>query len=197
MKDDRFVEACAMLPMLHVPTGSACVLCAGPFAETLAADVLRWQDVHRVLLHEAPQHLRDRRIEVIRDAPVGTCQAVLVSPDTDPEPYISALAPRGVLSASTGYLDRVAPFYANLRGLFSSIVPWREHLPGPLYGALASPGGKPVRYRQPRQSAKRINRQFIASLFLFGSDEIPSVFGRRDLPGPATKALPPPTVQVL
>jgi len=189
-----------MLPLLHVAPGATCVLCAGPFAEALATDALRWRDVVRVLVTERPQSLRDRRVEVIADLPIGTCQAVLVSPDHDPEPYVASLAKRGVLCASTGYQDRIAKFYQKMRDLFapSPIVPWREHLPGPIYGVLASPGGKPVRHRQPPESARRINRQYLPALFVFGTDEVPAVLGsagRRTLPVPVPRALPTPKIQ--
>lgn len=179
MIEHRFTEACAMLPMLHLSASKAnCVLCVGPFAEALAAYCMRWRDVARVLLLEDPIKLRDRRVEVVDTVVPGTCDAVIVSPDTDPVPFSAALAKDGVLCASTGYQgNRAADFYARMRRAFRRIKPWREHLPGPLYGVLVSPGGPPTRLRDPPGSARRLNTQYLPSLFVFGTDEVPFVFG--------------------
>ena len=180
-----------MLPMLHVDPGKQnCVLCAGPFAEAFAAYCLHWRDVARVLLLEKPVKLVDKRIELIDHPPVGCCDAVIVSPDTDPMPFTGSLAKHGILCASTGYPDRrTTEFYAKMRAAFRPIKPWREHLPGPLYGVLASPAGAPSRRRDPPGSARRLNTQYIPSLFVFGTDEVPLVFGSSNAKMTPTKPL--------
>ena len=122
--------------------------------------------------------------------PVGCCDAVIVSPDTDPMPFTGSLAKHGILCASTGYPDRrTTEFYAKMRAAFRPIKPWREHLPGPLYGVLASPAGAPSRRRDPPGSARRLNTQYIPSLFVFGTDEVPLVFGGSNAKMTPTKPL--------
>lgn len=185
----RFVEACALLPMLHVdrvPPNT--IYCVGPQAEMLAKDVLRWRDVARVYLDHAPLALRHPNI-VIGAPPSGSCTAVLLSPEIQPDPYIFALAKTGVICASTQVLSKVEPLMRHMRQLFPrSIVPWREYLlPEVIYGALASPNGPPKRIRQPPGGAIRLSEKYIPCLFTFAADETPLVFGP-----PADKKAPQP-----
>lgn len=177
----RFVEACALLPMLYVakePPNS--VFCVGSQAELFATDVLRWRDVSRVYLLDPPARLRDKRI-VVGQPPVGSCSVVLSSPDEPPDRFIFALSPKGVLCASTIANDpaKVGPFLRHMRQLFPrSIVPWREYLiPEVLYGVLASPSGAPKQVRNVSGGALRLNDHYLKCLFTFGADELPLVFG--------------------
>jgi hypothetical protein len=177
----RFVEACALLPMLHVERAPPnTIYCVGPQAETLAKDVFRWRDVARVYLNDPPLALRDPRL-VIGPPPVGSCSAVLLSPEVQPDPFIYALSPKGVISVSTMELNKVGPLMRHMRQLFPrSVVPWREYLlPEVLFGVLASPSGAPKRIRQPPGGAIRLSEKYIPCLFTFGADEARLVFGEQ------------------
>lgn len=183
----RFIEACALLPMLFVPRDREnTVLCTGAQAETLAADCLRWRDVTTVYLTSAPIRFdpskapvfKDKRLIVNPKPPVGSCAAVLTTPGEDPDPYIHALKPDGIICVSRYELSEVQPMLWHLRRLFPrSVVPWREFLPQEIYGALASPKGVPRRYRNPPGGAKRLNESHLRSMLTFAADELPVVFG--------------------
>jgi hypothetical protein len=175
----RLVEACALLPLLHVPAdGPTSVFAVGPAAEVMAADALRWPDVRVVHVLEPLPRLRDLRISVGRPS-AGSCDAVLVSPDLPCEAFAFAAAQHGVISTSTTKPEEAGAFYGKLRSIFPRrLVPWREYLPEPLFGALCSPGGKPERMRKPPAAARRLSMQYIPCLFTFGPDELPLVFGQ-------------------
>ncbi len=175
----RLIEACALLPMLHVarePPNH--VFCVGPQAETFAKDVLRWRDVERVYLIDPPLLLRDRKV-VIGAPPVGSCSVVLLSPEQKPDPFIYALSPKGVLCASTMELNKIASLMSHMRHLFPrSVVPFREYvLPEVLYGVLASAHGAPRRIRPPPGGSIRLSEQYLPCLFTFGADEVRLLFG--------------------
>lgn len=174
----RFVEACALLPMLYVqPARRNIVFCSGPCAELFAVDVLRWRDVAQVFVPELTTKLRDPRV-VVGKPPVGACSAVILSPDENPEPAAAALAKDGVINACTRDPARFTALLKLMRRLFPrSVSPWREHLPEVLYGTLASPQGAPKRLRNPPGGARRITAQYLPCLFTFGGDEMPTVFG--------------------
>ena len=171
----RLVEACALLAMLHTSDKRPNVVsCSGSLADALALDVLRWPDVATVYVPSATL-IKDRRI-VVGMPPVASCQVVICSPNDDPSPYLHAVAPLGIVSASTALLDHVKGLYLGMRRLFRSVTPWREWMPEPLYGVLASPGGgKIVRQRHPPSGAKRLSSQYLPCLFTFGKDELPYV----------------------
>lgn len=174
----RFVEACALLPMLHVPlSGPTTVLCLGTQAEKLAADCLRWRDVQTVHLLTPPASLRDRRIEIGAPA-AGTCAAVLSSPDEDADAFTGALKPEGVYCASTNDAAKVQALLRRIRALFPrSVAPWREHLPAELFGVLACPRGVPKRMRTLPGGARRLSDKYLPCLFTFAADETPLIFG--------------------
>lgn len=174
----RLIEACALLPLLHLPAeGPTVVYAVGPLSEAMAADALRWPDVRTVHVDAPLPRLRDKRISVGKP-PTGSCDAVLVSPDLPAEAHAFALAQHGILCASTTVCEKAQAFFAGLRSCFPHrIVPWREHLPAPLFGALCSPGGKPSRLRAPPAAARRLSPQFLPSLFTFGKDELPIIMG--------------------
>ncbi len=186
----RFVEACALLPMLFVPEDREnSVFCTGAQAETLAADCLRWRDVKCVYLTSAPirpvlpnptksPELKDKRIVITPKPPVGSCAAVLTTPGEDPDQYLHALRADGIICVSRYDIAEVQPMFWHMRRLFPrSVVPWREYLPAELYGALASPNGAPQRKRNPPGGAKRLSPAHIRSMQTFAADELPMVFG--------------------
>lgn len=186
----RVVEACALLPMLHIAAAAKpTVYCTGTHAEICAADICRWPDVSRVYLRDPPLQLRDRRVTV-GAAPPASCQLVITSPNEDPSPFLYALAPTGLLCASADIPEQAAALFAGLRQLFRAVMPWREWTPDPLYGALVTPAaGKIARQRHPPAGARRLTAQYLPCLFTFGKDELPLVFphGR---PQPAAEPAP-------
>ncbi len=173
--------------MLFVPPGREnTVLCTGAQAETLAADCLRWRDVTCVYLTTAPIRLdiskapalKDKRLIVNPRPPMGSCSAVLTTPGEDPDPYLQALTPDGVVCVSRYSIAEAQPMLWHMRRLFPKrVMPWREFLPAELYGALASPSGCPQRQRNPPQGAKRISLKHLATMCAFAQDEMPLVFG--------------------
>jgi hypothetical protein len=186
----RFIEACALLPMLFVPQNRQnAVFCTGAQAETFAAHCLRWRDVNCVYLREKPiRPLAERDDPIFKDKtkqiivaampPVGSCAAVLTSPGEDPDAYLGALAADGVVCVTRYDVTEVQPMLWHMRRLFPrSVIPWREYLPQEIYGAIASPRGVPTQQRSPPQSAKRLNNQYLKAMFNFGQDELPMVFG--------------------
>ncbi len=186
----RFVEACALLPMLFVPPNrDNTVFCTGAQAETLAADCLRWRDVTCVYLTSPPiravlpdpvKHptLKDKRLVITPTPPIGSCSAVLTTPGEDPDQYLQALRADGVICASRYGIGDFSTLLGHMRRLFpKSVIPWREYLPAELYGTLASPKGVPTRYRKPPGASKRLNDAHIRCLMSFAQDELPVVFG--------------------
>ncbi len=184
----RFIEACALLPMLFVPADREnSVMCTGAQAETLAAHALRWRDVKCVYLREKPIRplsapndpiLKDKRIVITATPPVGSCSAVLTTPGEDPDAFLSALTADGIICVSRYEVTEVQPMLWHLRRLFPrTVLPWRDHIPQELYGALASPRGLPQRRREPPTSARRLSPAYIRNLLTFARDEMPLVFG--------------------
>lgn len=184
----RFVEACALLPMLHVPASQEnTVFCLGRDAEVLAIDCLRWRDVVAVHLLAPPRTLRDKRVHIGLPKP-GTCAAVLTSPDDAAENFLPALKTNGVFCTSTIMPEATPIMLRNARRMFpKGIVPWREYLPDPLFGLIACPTGAPRRARNPPIGAKRISEKYLPMLFTFGADETPLVFGPSDAKNDASK----------
>ena len=158
--DYRFAEACGLLPMLCVPLKPETkntILCLGSQAEKLAAEVLRWRDTGTVHMLLPPRFLRDKRVAVGLPKS-GSCAAVLSSPNEPGDPFLAALAKDGVFCASTYDELGVPVFMRNMRTLFPlGIKPWREHIPGVIYGMLATPGGVPKRQREIPKGAKRLS----------------------------------------
>ncbi len=174
----RFIEACALLPMLHVPPDKQnVVLCVGSHAEQFATDCLRWRDVTKVHLLAAPMLLRDKRVEIGLPRP-GSCAAVLTSPDEPADVHAAALLPEGVFCVSTFGPTKVQALMRGVRALFpQSVAPWRDHVPEVLFGALASPRGAPRRKRNPPQGVRHLSAKYLPCLFTFAADETPLVFG--------------------
>jgi hypothetical protein len=149
----------------------------GLSAEIFAQDCLRWRDVAEVHLLSPPVRLSDRRVQIGKPL-VGSCDVIIVSPDEDPEPHLGALARDGVVNVSTRDPAKLNAMLLQMRRLFPrSIKPWREHTPDTLNGVLASPSGAPKRLRNPPGGARRLTREYLPCLFVFGADEVPLVFG--------------------
>jgi hypothetical protein len=181
----RLVEACALLPVLHLPTGGKLtVACLGPQEEILAAEALRWPDITTAWVSSPPRLLRDRRLRV-GTPPTRSCDALLISPGTDPAPILPALKPEGVANVSANEAH-AGKLLASLRAIFPHVLPWREWLPEPLYGALCCADEEIVQHRQVPRGAKHLNRRYLPCLFAFGSGEVPLA-----LPPHAKPALPP------
>ncbi len=198
----RFVEACALMPMMFVPQNREnAVMCTGAQAETLAAHALRWRDVTCVYLREKPIRPlsapndpifkdKGKRVIVTHTPPVGSCSAILTTPGEDPDPYLGALTADGVCCVSRYDVDEVQPMFWHMRRLFRAIVPWRDFIPQELYGVLACPRGKPEVRRDAPTSAKRMNRQYVTGVMLnFAQEELPMVYGP---PSVKTDKAPPP-----
>jgi hypothetical protein len=199
----RMIEALALLPILYLPREQQnVILCTGSSAELLAADVLRWRDIAAVYLLKPPaqpltdpsqkEPRTDKRV-IVGTPPIGTCTAVLTSPGEEPDAYLGFLAKDGVICVSRYGSGELRPFLAHMRTLFPrGILPWREFLPQELYGCLASPAGVPKRVREPPGGARRLNATYIKTIFSFGADEMPIVFGSSKPPALVTAGSPIP-----
>lgn len=174
----RFIEACALLPLLHLSSDTPnTVLCLGSCAEQLAVDCLRWRDVAKVYLLTPPIALRDKRVEVGLP-PAGSCSAVLTTPDEPAELHTAAMKADGVFCASTFNPLAVQGMLSHVRKMFPrGVAPWRDHVPEVLFGALASPRGAPTRKRDPPGGARHLSAKYLPCLFTFAADETPLVFG--------------------
>lgn len=171
--------------MLHLPTGGKLTIaCYGPQEEILAVEALRWPDVTTVWLSAAPRLLRDKRARVGLP-PANSCDAVLMSPGIDPAPMLHALKPDGVLNASANAAF-AGKLLTSLRAVYPNVLPWREWLPEPLYGALCCAADDLTQHRQVPRGAKHLNRRYLPTLFAFGSGEVPFI-----LPAHAKPSLPP------
>lgn len=182
MNGPRYVEACALLPMLHTPVQKNIVACVGPHAELLASDCLRWHDVASVILLE-PTKIKDRRVRVERLLPAAGLDVLIVSPDVSPEPYLAALKPGGVANASTLDPEKTPGLLARLRKALPSVKPWREYLPEPMFGALVS-SEELALVRRPPVGAVRISGPWLPCMFTFGRDEMKLVLPPPADPGP-------------
>lgn len=172
----RFVEAAALLPLLHTPVGNAAVACIGPTAEMLAAEALRWTDVNPVLMLSPPEKIKDRRITMIAKLQPASCDVILLSPEQSPDMWRYALKPNGIMQALTMDPEKIKALCQTMYNLFGNATPWREHTPDVLYGVISRNGAsKPERVRRVPGGAKRLSEAYIPCLFTFGKDELPSM----------------------
>lgn len=171
----RYAEAAALIPLLHMQPGPTTVFVVGAFAPLLAAEALRWRDTTKVLT-ENPITIKDARIEVTKE-PIAV-DAILLSPEIDPEPYISRLKKGGVIQASTYTDAKFVSLRNRMKTLTGGSVPYRESVPENLWFVLGSPGSALKRLRKPPDGARRVTERFLPALFSFGKDEIPLVFGK-------------------
>ncbi len=183
----RFAEVAALLPLLHVRTGPTTVAAVGPAATIMAAEALHWRDTIRVFVL-SPVKVNDRRIEVVTKLEPACCDVVLLSPDQDPTSWVVAVRPGGLIQAMTMTGEKLPALKREMRRLAGNAVPWREHLPQPVYGVLSTIGSThtPKRLRQPPPAAKRLTDKYLPCLFTFGRDELALAFS----PSPTTVAPP-------
>lgn len=172
----RYAEASALVPLLHVAPGVTTVFAAGSLSPLLAAEALRWPDTRSVMT-DIQTPVNDARVTVNKTPTPGTVDAVLLSPEIDPTPYVNLLNKNGIIVAST-YVDaKVNGLRNKLRTLTGSAIPYREFVPETLWLVIGS-RTKPQRVRRPPDGARRITERFLPLLFSFGKDEIPLVFGK-------------------
>lgn len=170
----RLMESMAMLPILHAKKGPLIVAAAGPMAEDLAREALRWREVSTVYLLAAPKHIKDKRIQVVAPIPHGKIDVMLISPEQRADPWLSALAPGGIINVASVQPSRWKELSQSLKDATGSATPWRNWLPTPIYGALAQNSqDKPRRMRQPPKGAKHLSPQYLPVLFTFSKDELP------------------------
>ena len=172
----RLVEALALLPMLHVPQRASLeVGVVGPYADIMAQEVHRWPDVRLIHLLVKPAYPMTKKYVVSPTMP--PVDVLLLSPEQDPTPWLKVIRPGGLIQATTADPSRFQALVAGLTASAGNAVPWREHLPKPLFGVLANIGTtKPQRYRQPPKSAQRLTPNYLPCLFTFGKDEISLAF---------------------
>lgn len=181
----RFAEAAALVPLLHVRPGPTVVRVAGPLSAVLAAEALRWRDTVEVWADQ-PLPIKDSRVKMVPTKEFfnhsGFFDAVLLSPDMDPEPFLPTIKKNGVLQASTHVENHVNSLRSKVRVLTGSAVPYRDYIPEPLWLVIGSVGSTPRRVRRPPDGARRVTERFLPAMFSFGKDEIALVFGPGEKP---------------
>lgn len=182
MAQYRLTEVLALLPVLHVKPGRFRVAVGGLHAEMLAAEVRRWPDTVLIATLKPLVHLNDKRVKVVQALRAGTIDLVLLSPEQDPKPWVPALARDGIIQATTYDKDKWPKLIQQMRAEFGHAVPWREHLPSPIYGVLAKSGASaPTREREPPKNTRRLTSSYLPCLFTFGRDEVSlALHGRFD-----------------
>lgn len=175
---ERLLETVGMLPLLHARTGGITVSVAGPMAEALAREALKWRDVQTLYTFQQ-LGIKDRRIQIVRTLMPHSVDVVLLSPEQRPGPWWAALSRDGIISACTSEQSMWPKLLDDFRCQLGSVVPWRNYLPRPLYGALGrNAATKAVRTRQPPKAAAHLTVQYLPSLFTFAKDELPMAFTR-------------------
>lgn len=173
----RFDEAAALLPMLYAsPAKKNRVAVAGVPGQDaeVAAEALRWRDVSNLYLLNEPKDLKDRRIEVVEQIPEVD---VLISlPGSDHTKHLGSLAKDGIVNAMVNNASAWGQLRRDFSVRFGTAVPWREYLPEPFHGVLAKNGSKPQQTRPVPGKAKRLSKQYLPCLFVFGKDEMPVAF---------------------
>lgn len=174
----RLLETLGMLPILHAPSRPLTVAVAGPMADQLAGEALKWREVQRVYsLH--PLKVRDRRVEVVQALPAASVDVLILSPEQQPAHWWAALAKDGILLASTGEQARWMQLLDAFRSKLGKATPWRNWVPQPIYGVIGRNGpAKAGRTRQPPKAAKHLSSQYLPVLFTFARDELPMAFTR-------------------
>jgi hypothetical protein len=172
----RLVEALALLPMLHVPQRTALdVGVVGPYADMMAQEVHRWPDVRMIHMLAKPAYPMTKKYSISSIMP--QVDVLLLSPEQDPTPWLKMVKPGGLIQATTADPLKFQALVASLATNVGNAVPWREHLPRPLFGVLSNIGtSKPQRFRQPPKSAQRLTANYLPCLFTFGKDEISLAF---------------------
>lgn len=176
----RLIEASALLPFLHAKRGRLTVGAVGVLDDRMGPHVLQWRDTEKLILtRKLP--INDNRVEVVQQLPDGKLDLLLLSPEQNPQLFLKALAPGGVIQATSADPKRLIQFKDFLKQNLGNAIPWREYLPTPLYGVMAKNSAeKPVRERNPPPSTKRITKQYLPCLFTFGKDEIGIIQNQSD-----------------
>jgi hypothetical protein len=172
----RYAEAAALVPLLHMRPGPTVVRVAGPLSALIASEALRWRDTTEVWADQ-PLPIKDSRIQTVQPNHTTAFDAVLLSPDMNPEPFMALLKRGGILQCATTVADKLAPLRVQVKALTGGAVPYREYTPEPIWFVIGSVGSMPRRVRRPPDGAKRVTERFLPALFSFGKDEIPFVFG--------------------
>lgn len=149
----------------------------GPHAAILATEALRWRDVSVVSL--VPLNLPPvlgGRVSVVDKLEPASVDVLLTSPEQNPNVWLRAVRPGGVVQATTLDPSKANRVLAAMRASVGGAKPWREYLPQPIYGAIACLGGTCKRLREPPSGTKRLTTQYLPCLFTFGKDELPLVF---------------------
>ncbi len=175
----RLAEVATVVPMLHAPAGKVTAAILGPAAGAWAAHLLRWRDVERLHL---PSEIVIKDPRVTHEPPTpGSLHLLLLSPEQVPTPWVRLLHQDGVLQSMTLSQDRVAGLVKLQRALMGHHVPWREHLPQPVYGLLSRVGSSPPKAtRRLPNSTQRLTERYLPSIYLFGRDELPLVFPAKE-----------------
>lgn len=175
---NRFTEVAALLPLLHVSPGKTTVAVVGPVAGHMAGEVIKWRDTEKVYILDPSAQANDRRVVAVVELPPASVDAMLLSPDQAPDTWTKAVKPGGIIQAMTMDPTKFNALHTKMRELFGNAVPWREHLPTPIYGVMSTVGSKaaPKRLRKPPPAATRLSEKYLPCLFVFGKDELPLVF---------------------
>jgi hypothetical protein len=177
----RYAEAAALVPLLHLRPGSTVVRVAGPLSALLASEALRWRDTTEVWADQ-PLPIKDSRIQTVQPNHTAAFDAVLLSPDMNPEPFMALLKRGGILQCATTVADKLVPLRVQVKALTGAAVPYREYTPEPIWFVIGAVGSMPRRVRRPPDGAKRVTERFLPALFSFGKDEMQTVFGPGEKP---------------
>jgi hypothetical protein len=181
----RYAEAAALVPLLHMRPGPTMVRVAGPQATLLAAEALRWRDTTEVW-SDQPLPIKDSRVKLVPAKEMfnhsNFFDVVLLSPDMDPEPFMSLLKKGGIIQSATTAADKLPALRVQIKALTGAAVPYREYTPEPIWFVIGAVGSTPRRVRRPPDGARRITERFLPALFSFGKDELPAVFGPGEKP---------------
>ena len=175
-----------MLPILHSAPGTLNVAVIGKDAPTIVEETRRWPDVRNidVVAYSGPLQANDNRVKTVKNLSINApYDVILLSREhppagpLDPKAY---LKPGGIIQASTHSPAMWGPLRAKMRDDFGSAVPWREHTPAPLFGVISAlQPTPPKRRREPPKNARRLNKNFLPSVYTFGKDEMALVYGQQ------------------
>jgi len=128
-----------------------------------------------------PLPIKDSRVLVVSPKEASgrslCCDAVLLSPDMNPEPFMPLLKRGGIIQCATTAADKLVPLRVQVKILTGGAVPYREYTPEPIWFVIGAVGSMPRRVRRPPDGARRVTERFLPALFSFGKDEMQTVFG--------------------
>lgn len=172
----RLAEVLGSLPILHMPQrGPITVGVVGPLAHVIIPEVQKWRDVSSIFTLTRVNILNKGKIKQVENMPI--VDVLLLSPEQSISTWVKKIKPGGIIQSSTSNANKFWGLLSKSKDLLGNGVPWREHLPTPLYGVLGRAGiGSAKRCREPLRSSKRLNSKYLPCLFTFGKDEIPLAF---------------------